>query len=410
MNLSLFRFFRAPASLALAGRGVQYATQFGLVLIVPKVMVPEAYVQFSLVMPLAFLGMTLVYGWLAGSMFRHVHELLAASDTRFRQTVTFYYGVTAISLVLGYLVTSFYVDSIYHLVPMILLAAALKAGILRILNGAERYRFFLVANLGFAVSLVIFLLMCWRGRQEDIAQFLLIYALIDIVLGLAFWKLAGVFVFSPRPKFDKAVVKRYLHYGIPLVMNNIAVWVVSMSDRYMLSFWETPTRVADYILSYQLGGSVITIPMAFVMAVVFPKAIRLDRDEGQDAALKYIYAVLGLYLRYITLILILACAIVIPFKFYFYPEYEFNPLIIIIIVLAHVIYGLSQFYNKEFELDGRTLVITRGIGLGGGLNIALNLLLIPVWGGVGAAMATLIAYCVSVYYVRSARSHKFSIT
>jgi len=381
-----------------------------LVLIVPKVLMPEAYVQFSLVMPLAFLGMTLVYDWLAGSMFRHVHELLSASDTRFRQTVTFYYGVTAILLVLGYFVASFYVDSIYHLVPLILLAAALKAGILRILNGAERYGFFLVANFGFAVSLVIFLLMCWRGKQENIAQFLLIYALIDIVLALVFWKVAGVFIFSPRPDFDKAVVKRYLRYGIPLVMNNIAVWVISMSDRYMLAFWETPTHVADYILSYQLSGSVITIPMAFVMAVVFPKAIRVDRDEGEDAALKYIYGVLGLYLRYMALILILACTIVIPFKFYFYPEYEFNPLIIVIIVLAHVIYGLSQFYNKEFELNGRTLVITRGIGLGGFLNIALNLLLIPVWGGVGAAIATLVAYCVSVYYVRSARSYKFSTT
>ncbi len=392
------------------GRGTQYATQLALILILPKVLAPDAYLKFNLVLPLAFLGVSLVFGWLASSIFRHVHELLRPDDSQFRETVFFYYGLAGLVLIGMYFAASFYSASIYRLVPLILVAAAFKGAVLSVLNASEKYRYFFYSNVGFAVALFIFLLMCWKGSDDDLAKFMSVYAGMDMVLAVVAMGLIGIFKLPPLPRFNREVAVRYLNYGFPLVMSNVAVWVVALSDRYFLALWEVPDQVADYILSYQLASSLITIPMAFVMAVVFPKVIRMDKESGEVAALQYVYRLLGIYLRYMIGIVIAGCVIVIPFKYYFYSEYAFNPVIIVIIVLAHVVFGLSHFYNKEFELNGKTFVVTRGIGLGAALNVFLNLVLIPIWGGVGAAIATLAAYSVFVLFVRRARSCLFTAT
>ena len=350
-----------------------------------------------------------MFGWLASSIFRHVHDLLQSDDGQFRETVFFYYGFGGLVLIAVYSATSFYTESIYRLVPLVLLAAAYKGGILSVLNASEKYRYFFYSNMGFAAALFIFLFLCWQGSDDDLARFMSVYAGIDIVIAIVFWRLIGVFKLFPLPHFNRGVAIRYLHYGLPLVMSNVAVWVVALSDRYFLALWESPEQVADYILSYQLAGSLITIPMAFVMAVVFPKIIRLDRESGEKYALRYVYRLLRIYMRYMIGIVLLGCVIVIPFKYYFYSEYAFNPVVIVIIILAHVVFGLSHFYNKEFELNGKTLIVTRGIGLGAVLNVVLNLALVPIWGGVGAALATLAAYSVSVIFVRNARSYLVAV-
>ncbi len=170
--------------------------------------------------------------------------------------------------------------------------------------------------------------------------------------------------------------------------------------------WEPTERIASYILGYQLSGSIITIPMTFLMAVVFPRVIAIDRESGEQEALKYTFKLLKMYIYSMLPIFIAGCAIVIPFKYYFYPDYEFNPYIMIVIVLAHVIFGLTHFYNKEFELNGKTLVITKGVGLGAISNVGLNLALIPFYGVMGAAIATLAAYCIAVYFIFKARTYK----
>ncbi len=396
---------RSPALLTLSGRGIQMITQLALVLIVPKVLLPEIYVEFSLVLPIALLGSTLVYGWLISAVYRHVHDLFQ-SDGQRRQTIFAYFLITGLPLLTAYVALFITTDWIYALVPMLLVAAGLKTGILRILNAAERYMQFLLANVAFAISLGVFILICAISSEVNLRSALVTYAVLDSVFALlGFWYI-GIFQIPPVPRIDRAIVRRYFQYGMPVVVNSVAVWVISLSDRYILTMWEPTERIASYILGYQLSGSIITIPMTFLMAVVFPRVIAIDRESGEQEALKYTFKLLKMYIYSMLPIFIAGCAIVIPFKYYFYPDYEFNPYIMIVIVLAHVIFGLTHFYNKEFELNGKTLVITKGVGLGAISNVGLNLALIPFYGVMGAAIATLAAYCIAVYFIFKARTYK----
>lgn len=406
MRARMTRLPGGPAFYTLAGRSLQFAAQLALVLIVPKLLPPAEYVQFNLLLPVALLGASMIFGWFTGATYRYVHALLAADDDRQRRTACFYYGLLSVSLVLIYAVSSLFTASIYPLLLILLAASGLKTGVLSVLNAAERHGGFFWANLCFAASLAIFLGLCALVPAWGLPRILACYAALDSAIAAVAWNRLGIFTLRAPPRFDAETGRRYFRYGMPLVANTLAVWVVSLSDRYFLALWESTPQVAGYILSYQLGSNVVTIPLAFAVTVIFPKILRLERDAGHEAALAYTYRLLGRYLRYMVILSVLGGGAVILFLHLFYPSYETDPWVVMLIVLAHAIFGLTHFYNKEFELDGRTIVITQSIGLAAVVNVALNLALIPLLGGLGAAISTLAAYCASTFFIYRVRAYR----
>lgn len=409
MRARIDRYVGSPAMLTLAGRGIQYASQLAMVLLVPKALIPEAYLELNLVLPLAYLGVSLVFGWLTSSIQRHVYDLLDPRDDSVRQTVFIYYGGVSVVALAVFLAGAAVSDSLYRLIPLLLIAAGLKNAIIGVLNMGGNHRGFFLLNIGFALSLAIFVGFCFYFKGENLDRYLTLYAMSDIVVACIAWYAIGVIRLNHRPQFNRLIAGRYLRYGLPLVVNVIAIWVISLSDRYILSIWEPAETVAAYILSYQLAGSVITIPMTFAIAVILPKILLLDKDQGELAALEYTYRILRIYLKGVGFIFIGACAVVLPFKYYLYSAYEFDPQVMIVIVLAHIIFGFSHFYNKEFELNGRTMVITKAVLLGAFANVTLNFILIPIQGSLGAALSTLIAYGISVFIIFRSRQYKSTV-
>jgi len=382
------------------------------VLLVPKLLGPGAFLQYSLVLPLAYLGASLGFGWITSASFRYVHELLEGNNTRFRQTVFFYFGLMTLVMFAAYPIAATLNLGIYALIPVLLIASALKAGILSVLNAAERHRQYLYSNIGFAVSLAMFLALCvLEGRTNladwtVLAKFLLFYSLFDTAVALFSWFKTGIFALSLSPQFDSQVARRCLKYGLPILLNSVAVWVISLSDRYFLALWQPADSVASYILSYQLAGGIIAVPMGLAMIVLFPRLLSIDRNDGERAAMELTQKMLRFYLRYSLIITTIAAAIIIALKYFVYIRYQFDPMVIIILALANVVGGLCHFYNKEFELNGRTFSITKSIGAGAVVNAVLNLALIPFLGPMGAAIATLAAYMVTVVVIYQMSSYR----
>ena len=406
--LNYVRLLRSSETLMLAGRATQLFSQMAMLLVVPKVLVPELYVQLNLVLPLAFLGVSLVFGWMNNAIHRHVYELLGDEGGRFRQTVFKYYALVCLLLCSITFFSQLYATSIYLLVPLLLAAAALKLGILGVLNASGNGKGFFFSSVGFAFSLLLFVSLCFIDTQNNLYRNLIVYALVDIIVAIIAWWGIGVFRAPPMPVFYKSIAVGYFKYGLPLVAKMIGVWVISISDRYLLTIWEAPKEVASYILSYQLAGSAITIPMSFVMAVIFPKILKIEKEAGQNEALTFTYKILRFYLRLMIPVFVIVSIIILLLQYYIYTNYQFTPLIVVTIVLAHVIFELSHFYNKEYELNGRTLMITKAVGVGAIVNVLLNLLFIPILGGVGAAIATLLAYLCVIYIVYSNRQYRMS--
>ncbi len=390
----------------LAGRGIQFISQLAMVLLLPKVLEPKVYTQLNLLLPIASAGVTLVFGWLTSAIGRYVFELLDPEDDRPRQTVFVYFGSVFLLLVGAFILISRFSTSPYRLIPFVLAAMGLRQAALSILNMSGKHKRFLLANLGFAASLSVFLWLCFSTVHDDLGRYLTIYAALDTLVALIAWRALGIVSFHPRPHFDAGVVARYFHYGLPMVVLALPLWVMSVSDRYLLSIWYSRRVVAGYIVSYQFAGSAIIIPMSFLATVIFPKIIRIAKNESETSALDYTYKLLGYYLRLMPFLAVGVTGAVLWFTRRFYSDYDIDAAVIALITIAHVILGLTHFYNKEFELNGKTRIIAKVYIIGALINLALNAAFIPRFGSLAAASSTLIAYASVAFLLYRAHEYR----
>ncbi len=141
-------------------------------------------------------------------------------------------------------------------------------------------------------------------------------------------------------RFD--IARNLLSFGVPLSVNYVSYWILQLSDRYLLSRFRPLAQVANYALAYSLGG-------------------------------------------------VLSIVILSP-KLLFPPEYHSAAPVILIIATSLMFYGIIHVFQIGVGVRRKTWLVTISTTISALANVGLNLALIPLYGSMGAAVSTLIAY------------------
>lgn len=232
-----------------------------------------------------------------------------------------------------------------------------------------------------------------------LASFYLVFVLRMGLWGVFYGTLGSVVPFallgiwwnrsSFRQYFSWKLAKEMLAIGLPLAPIGLAIWIVDYSNRYFLLHYRTIAEIGLYSLGYKFAAPVLLFTSAFRLAnAPFQFSIADHRDS------KVMYAKLATYYVFFAMIAVVgislfakeAVQLLIP------RSYIQGYIIIAPLALGYVIYGLYQIIGIGLILAKKTHLITAAIVLGSCLSIILNFLLIPLWGIVGAAFASLISY------------------
>ncbi len=406
----------------LIGRLLQYGGQAILVLLLPLVLVPAQFALLQLLLPVTYLVATFAGGWLAASAARYVHATPSSAEGRVLPVVWRAHALLLLGCIVAAVTLSLLASSSDSWLPAraqagadaysapFTAAAALlvAAGLLKtltqsVLNSGGNARVFAVASAGLALSPLLLIAALWQSTAVDSA--LLSFALCDVVVSVLSLRWHGL----ARPWWprraggwstDVDALRQCLRYGGPVMLAGLGSWVIAWSDRYVLSFWVDAHEVGRYVQSYQLSASIITIPLSFVVTLLVPRALALERDNGLAVALQYVQTMQQRY-RWIALPFgVLATVCVVLLQRYFYTDYALPPMLIAGLVAAHLLLGYTHFQNKRFELSGRTAELMRSVFVGAAANVVGNMLLVPPFGAAGAAWSTLVAYGVTVGWLR----------
>jgi len=206
-------------------------------------------------------------------------------------------------------------------------------------------------------------------------------------------------------------MKVYLKYGLPLVPTSAMLWIVNSSDRYMIGYFMQAKDVGIYAAAYTLTYT-ISLFLGPLQTVLLP-TISKSYDDGDVAktktylkfSLKYLMmlsipATFGLSILASPLLRLLTTS-----------EFVSGSEVIPLLAFGLLTFEFYQICIYIFYLVKKTYWVLRLLIASAALNIALNLLLIPQWGIVGAAVATLIAYAVLgvLTVVTSFRYFKFDL-
>lgn len=207
------------------------------------------------------------------------------------------------------------------------------------------------------------------------------------------WKKSISKVSLTNSKISTPLIKEVAKYSFPLVIANIAAWVLSLSDRYILQFFRDSREVGIYSVSYNISAHSIILLTTIFMLAAGPISINIWEKEGEEKS--------KLFLSKLTRYFLITCIpTVVGLSVLSKPimeiltgrEYFEGYKIIPFVTLGAFFLGLQQRFQAGFVLYKKTGFITFSIAASGLLNVVLNFLLIPKYGYMAAAITTLISY------------------
>jgi O-antigen/teichoic acid export membrane protein len=211
-----------------------------------------------------------------------------------------------------------------------------------------------------------------------------------------------------RPAFRVHLLTAALAFSLPLVPHMLAGWILEMSDRAILTRFLPLREVGIYSLGYQLGAALGLLTTAFNAAWV-PFLFGTLKSEGAEAHRKL--ARLTTYYAVALCFVGLGWSLLVKYALTFFvgPEFREAYRITPWVVGGYVCSGLYLIPTNLLFWHRQTRVIPLATLAAGGVNVALNLTLVPRYGAIAAAWSTLAAYAVLliVTWRNAERLHPF---
>lgn len=184
-------------------------------------------------------------------------------------------------------------------------------------------------------------------------------------------------------------------YGFPFAMTGALGSLINLSDRYIISALIDTAAAGAYAAPYDLAMRSVFVPMLVVAMACNPMIFRVYEADGRSAVepliRRQIQMLLGITLP-TAIAFIMLCPVITRIllgEAFQQTARELIPWI----VTATVLQGLQAFYlSLSYSLTKKPLRETGVLALGAVANVVLNFALIPSFGLVGAALATIAAY------------------
>jgi len=296
----------------------------------------------------------------------------------------FIYFATSISLFFG-------CDKILvQILPIIIIFSCLNQIFLSTLRALQKiglYCFFtILGSLGESLLIILSIFLTWKLLGAIFAV-LIIQIIIFTLIGTLIIKKIGI----KLPKFYR--IKEYLSFSLPTLLSDASYWIVQASDKYFIGFFLGTLFVGYYAPAYILGCSLILFASPLNLALPAPLSKYYDENEIDKVknylkySLKYFLAIIipatfGISVLSKPLLSIIST-----------PEIANNSYFIVPFVATSMILcgcydALAQIINlkKKTKITGIIWLLAALI------NVALNFIFVPLFGILGAAITTLLAY------------------
>ena len=251
---------------------------------------------------------------------------------------------------------------------------------------ALQYILFMLINFLLLIGLNIYKVGILDQGVQGIVESKLYVAILNFVV------INIYFLFKFRPKISISVLIESLRFSLPLIFVGISLTIMTLADRYLLKILRDMTEVGVYTMAYKFGMVMNMVLIVPFRQAFFPLMFKLfDKQDVKKIYIKFFsyFLVTGAFIFLIISVFAKEILIIATSK-----NYIGGYVIIPFITFSYLLLGLRDIFVNVLASRKETKVIAYITILGAIINIILNLLFIPFWGFLGAAVATLISYMV----------------
>jgi O-antigen/teichoic acid export membrane protein len=252
----------------------------------------------------------------------------------------------------------------------------------------------LLAQLVF-VGVTLLLVLLGSGVVMFAIPYLLQALIAATILLLLFRAKAGMRLSEWR--FNRTHARDLLKQGWVIYLASFFAVIYLKIDQVMLRWLADSTEVGVYAVAARLSEVWYFIPTAIV-ASVFPKLI--DLRESDEALFTHRLQQLFDGLAMLGMLIALLVTVVAPWliQWIFGMDYAASAAILVIHTWASVFIFMRAALSRWILIENALYFSLLTQGLGALSNVVLNYILIPVYGGQGAAWATLVSYAIASFF------------
>ncbi len=192
-------------------------------------------------------------------------------------------------------------------------------------------------------------------------------------------------------KADWAKAKSLLRQSSPLILSGVGAALNLDIDKFMLGRMTDSSSVGIYSAAAKLSEIWLFVPIAIATSA-FPALVKSKSRgvEFYEARQQQLYD--GMVWLALIVAVLMTCFSGPIVALLFGAEFQGASPILAIHVWASLFTFLGAALSKWLINEGLFTFSIRRHGLGAAINVLLNLVLIPRYGGAGAAVATLVSY------------------
>lgn len=256
-------------------------------------------------------------------------------------------------------------------------------------SGFEIWR----STIGFSLGIGLIVLF-----KFGVAGLLLGIILSEIIILPFLWRKAIANTFIKCSNLNLSFAKEISKYSFPLVVGNLSAWILSLSDRYILEFFRGSKEVGIYSASYSISEKTILFLTVLFNLAAGPIVIHIWEKEGKEKSAKFVTKITRYYLIACVPAVIGLSALSKPLVDIMTGEQYFEGYKVILFVAPGILfYGLQQRFQTGLLLYKHTGYVTFSVVISGLFNLFLNILFVPKYGYIAAAITTLISYVTLVF-------------
>ena len=379
----------------------KFATQFMSLLLLPlytHYLVTEDYGTVDLLQTYISLFVPILTFRIDSAVFRFLIDKRKDQDG-IRKILSNIFGILGIGIVLTFIfsiILKFIVKiKYYEIVVINVIIMMISSVSLQILRGLGKNKEYSIASIITGLSTLTFNVLLIIVFKFDASSILIsssianIICILYVMLNVNFFKLFSV------KKINKKNVKEILLYSLPMIPNSLSWWIVSVSDRTIISMFLGLSMNAIYTVSCKFSNILNSVFSIISMSWQENATLHIndtDRDNYFSSMINSIFMVFATISLLIIAILPFVFNIIIGNDYM--ASYEYIPILLYSNswnVLIGLIGGIYIAKKKTKEIANTTLVSAM-------LNIFINLILLKFIGLYAACVSTLLSYMIMSIY------------
>jgi O-antigen/teichoic acid export membrane protein len=245
------------------------------------------------------------------------------------------------------------------------------------------------------VNMILLLILYWMNRISVISVFSI--SVVAYAIACLYYLVSSKLYEDIKiADANKNTRKELLDYSIPMIPSSIALWVVNLSDRILVTIFLGTSLNGIYSVANRIPNLFASVYTVFNLAWTETAARVMDKDSDADQYYTNMFSVMFKFLSGAMLLLIS----ISPLLFRILINEQFDEAFAQMPVLFMGVFFncIVSFYGGIYVAKQQTKQVGISSAVGAILNIVINLSMIHNFGLYAASVSTVVSFAIIAVY------------